>query len=270
MSCPPAPMPSITSGLQVGAGGVDGGGQPGGAGTDDDDVADAQTFASSVCGSECPAERAGEHEDSPEDQVGEPRPRRRARRARGSSAIASMNTVTSTKNATRRPETTPRRRLLRRDDGLVADQHDGLLECIDGVGCPVGHGGLLLAWSRDRGARATASVPVDHWPVSRVRAPRTDRRAPLGRGSFRRCARSAAPSPGGRRTARRVTDRAAERQDRARSTRWSSASAEVAPKSVVAVPDRCAAVASRRRPGDRVEQLRRGPRVAERSPKSPA
>ena len=40
MSCPPAPMPSITIGFRLAAAGVDGGGQPGGSGADDDDLVD--------------------------------------------------------------------------------------------------------------------------------------------------------------------------------------------------------------------------------------
>ena len=55
--------PSMTSGREVGAGGVDGGGEAGGAGADDDDVADVGLTVGSWLwcrqGGRAPAERAG-------------------------------------------------------------------------------------------------------------------------------------------------------------------------------------------------------------------
>ena len=46
---PPSMTPSISEGFEVGAGGVDGSGQPGGAGADDDDVVDAVGDVHSRC-----------------------------------------------------------------------------------------------------------------------------------------------------------------------------------------------------------------------------
>ena len=116
--------------------------RPAGPGTDDDELVELRHSRPSLRGERSVQhERSREHEDSAEDQIGGPDLAGEDHQHRNS-AIASISTAVEHEEGDEQPEDDGLGGLLRRDDGLVADDGDDLLERVDRVGCPVGHGAL--------------------------------------------------------------------------------------------------------------------------------
>ena len=135
--------------------------------SDDDDLVNLRHSRPSLARAQCPTERSCDHEDSTEDQIGEPdiaadhdeHPEQRDREHEHRDEH---------EEGDEQAEDDGPRGLLGGHDGLVADEADGLIERIDRVGCPVRHRVL----PRSSGARGYPRG------LSRAGGPRRGRRPP--------------------------------------------------------------------------------------------
>ena len=168
---------------EVGAAGVDGGGEAGRARTDDDDVVHLRHSRPSLAGSQCPAERPDDHEDSTEDQVGEPDVAHEDHEHAEQCDREHRDTATSTKKATSSPKTTAREAFCA---GTTVLSRTRATACSSASTASVVQSATAVLLSRGRPRfrvpeRTRTPRSVERADLARIGDDRVDERVPSGR-----------------------------------------------------------------------------------------